>query len=160
MVRRGWRPRLEGGIDELDLDVERCDHPRHMGQNVLGIVRKCRRALIRAVGRCGRAFSLRPPSIMVGANGGADLPAGRVSRFQHALGEGLAEPQVRGHDAMVQRPAAWRTSPSRAALRDRQSFEQNFTSGVWALHVYAWKHNPEGLFAAWNPTISCQCNRG
>lgn len=36
-----------------------------------------------------------------------------------------------------------------------QAFERNATFGVWALHVYAWKHNPDGLFAAWNPTITC-----
>lgn len=37
-----------------------------------------------------------------------------------------------------------------------QAFHQNATFGLWALHVYAWKHNPDGLFAAWNPTISCE----
>jgi hypothetical protein len=26
------------------------------------------------------------------------------------------------------------------------------------LHVYAWKHNPEGMFATWNPTITCEHN--
>lgn len=41
-----------------------------------------------------------------------------------------------------------------------QQFSQNATFGLWALHVYAWKHNPDGLFAAWNPTISCQHDAG
>jgi hypothetical protein len=26
----------------------------------------------------------------------------------------------------------------------------------WALHVWVWKHNPLGMFADWNPTVSCQ----
>lgn len=26
---------------------------------------------------------------------------------------------------------------------------------VWALHVWVWRHNPSGMFASWNPTVSC-----
>ena len=25
----------------------------------------------------------------------------------------------------------------------------------WALHVWAWRPNPSGLFADWNPTVRC-----
>jgi len=25
----------------------------------------------------------------------------------------------------------------------------------WALHVWAWRRNPSGLFADWNPTVKC-----
>jgi hypothetical protein len=25
----------------------------------------------------------------------------------------------------------------------------------WALHVWAWRRNPAGLFADWNPTVKC-----
>lgn len=35
-------------------------------------------------------------------------------------------------------------------------FHANETFGVWALHVWAWRHNPAGLFADWNPKISCE----
>jgi hypothetical protein len=27
--------------------------------------------------------------------------------------------------------------------------------GVWALHIWAWRPNPDGMFAMWNPTVSC-----
>lgn len=27
---------------------------------------------------------------------------------------------------------------------------------LWALHVWAWKDNPSGLFADWNPNVSCE----
>lgn len=37
-----------------------------------------------------------------------------------------------------------------------QEFEQNHTFGLWALHAWAWKNNPEGMFAAWNPRVSCE----
>ena len=29
-------------------------------------------------------------------------------------------------------------------------------TGIWALHVWVGKHNPEGIFADWNPDVSCQ----
>lgn len=36
-----------------------------------------------------------------------------------------------------------------------QEFKQNHTFGLWALHAWPWKHNPSGMFADWNPTVSC-----
>lgn len=37
-----------------------------------------------------------------------------------------------------------------------QEFKQNHTFGLWALHVWAWKNNPGGMFADWNPKVSCE----
>lgn len=28
--------------------------------------------------------------------------------------------------------------------------------GIYALHIYLWKNNPDGMFALWNPDVSCQ----
>lgn len=39
-----------------------------------------------------------------------------------------------------------------------QEFLHNDTFGLWMLHVYAWKNNPDGMFATWNPTITCEHN--
>ncbi|HSM61117.1 MAG TPA: hypothetical protein VK849_09990 [Longimicrobiales bacterium] len=36
-----------------------------------------------------------------------------------------------------------------------QQFHRNDAVGIWALHVWLWQHNPNGLFADWNPRISC-----
>jgi hypothetical protein len=36
-----------------------------------------------------------------------------------------------------------------------QLFHANHVFGLWTLHVWAFKHNPEGMFADWNPTVSC-----
>jgi len=36
-----------------------------------------------------------------------------------------------------------------------QSFMRNEAYGVWALHIWAWRANPLGMFAAWNPDVSC-----
>lgn len=26
----------------------------------------------------------------------------------------------------------------------------------WLLHVWVWKHNPNGMFEDWNPNVSCE----
>lgn len=36
-----------------------------------------------------------------------------------------------------------------------QPFHFNSVFGVWALHAWVWKHNPEGMFADWNPRVIC-----
>jgi hypothetical protein len=36
-----------------------------------------------------------------------------------------------------------------------QEFKQNDTFQLWGLHVWVWKDNPSGLFANWNPRVSC-----
>jgi hypothetical protein len=43
-------------------------------------------------------------------------------------------------------------TPPRLFNRD---FKKNFTFNLWALHVWLWQKNPSGLFADWNPTVSC-----
>ena len=36
-----------------------------------------------------------------------------------------------------------------------QHFHLNEMAGIWALHVWLWKHNPSGMFADWNPNVTC-----
>jgi hypothetical protein len=36
-----------------------------------------------------------------------------------------------------------------------QTFQREDEFGVFALHVWVWRHNPEGLFAETNPRVSC-----
>jgi len=48
---------------------------------------------------------------------------------------------------------AW-TAPKPPRLFNRD-FAVNSTFGVWALHVWAWDNNPSGMFADWNPRVSC-----
>lgn len=37
-----------------------------------------------------------------------------------------------------------------------REFMHNSTFNLWMLHAYVWKHNPDGLFATWNPDITCE----
>jgi hypothetical protein len=34
-------------------------------------------------------------------------------------------------------------------------FHRNEAFGLWVLHAWVWKHNPAGMFADWNPNVSC-----
>ena len=36
-----------------------------------------------------------------------------------------------------------------------QEFQQVDAFQLWGLHAWVWKHNPSGLFAPWNPEVSC-----
>jgi hypothetical protein len=36
-----------------------------------------------------------------------------------------------------------------------QTFKRNEQFGVWALHVWLYRDNPSGIFADWNPRVSC-----
>ena len=36
-----------------------------------------------------------------------------------------------------------------------QHFHLNQTLGVYALHAWIWRRNPAGVFADWNPKVSC-----
>ena len=35
-------------------------------------------------------------------------------------------------------------------------FEPVPSAGVWGLHAWVGRHNPEGMFTAWNPLVSCE----
>jgi hypothetical protein len=37
-----------------------------------------------------------------------------------------------------------------------QNFRWNPTFEVWVLHAWVWQNNPAGMFADWNPTVSCE----
>jgi hypothetical protein len=37
-------------------------------------------------------------------------------------------------------------------------FQPEEEFGVWGLHIWAWRHNPEGMFAEANPKVSCSAD--
>ncbi len=36
-----------------------------------------------------------------------------------------------------------------------QKFLQNDAFKLWGLHAWVWKENPSGMFASWNPNVTC-----
>lgn len=37
-----------------------------------------------------------------------------------------------------------------------RAFKQNDTFQLWGLHAWVWKENPSGMFASWNPKVTCE----
>jgi hypothetical protein len=68
----------------------------------------------------------------------------------------MYEPQANGSMLLVGveyiMPGLPTDTPPRLFGRD---FAYNAVFEVWVLHVWAWRHNPAGMFADWNPTVSC-----
>jgi hypothetical protein len=71
----------------------------------------------------------------------------------------LYEPQADGSEMLV---AVEYIIPYTAHARSEtppvlfgQRFKQNDTFQLWGLHVWAWKTNPSGLYADWNPQVNC-----
>lgn len=40
-----------------------------------------------------------------------------------------------------------------------QEFHRNDEHGLYGLHMWVWKHNPDGVFAFWHPNVSCEYAR-
>jgi len=36
-----------------------------------------------------------------------------------------------------------------------QKFSRNDTFQLWGLHAWVWRDNPSGMFANWNPRVTC-----
>src|SRR5690606_8900711 len=53
-------------------------------------------------------------------------------------------------------PFAIRAEDQPAPTLFGQELKHNFTFGLWALHVWVQKDNPSGVFADWNPNVTCQ----
>ena len=51
--------------------------------------------------------------------------------------------------------ALWDQQYSGPPVLFGQTFDRNESLGVYALHAWVWKNNPSGMFAGYNPTVSC-----
>ena len=60
--------------------------------------------------------------------------------------------QLNGVEFLVPIPAWKSTEPPRVM---GQALTKVDAIGLWFLHVWAWKPNPSGLFAPWNPNVKC-----
>jgi hypothetical protein len=73
----------------------------------------------------------------------------------------LYEPQQNGRLRLV---AVEYIIPYTAHSRDAaapelfggQKFKQNDTFQLWGLHAWVWENNPSGMFADWNPRVTCE----
>ena len=97
------------------------------------------------------------------ALGGMGVHFGQMSRFdarpEHDQPEILVyEPQRNGKLRLVAVEFAvpfdaW--TQAKPPVLFGQSFHRNETFGLWVLHAWIGRENPSGLFADWNPRVSC-----
>ena len=51
--------------------------------------------------------------------------------------------------------AAWDSAHTEPPQIQAQSFHLQEKMGMYTLHIWIWKDNPSGMFADWNPDVSC-----
>ena len=71
----------------------------------------------------------------------------------------MYEPQPGGHMKLVGMEyivplAAWQGTSPPTLLG--QPFTQHSTLPIYKLHIWLWRNNPDGIFADWNPKVSCE----
>jgi hypothetical protein len=71
----------------------------------------------------------------------------------------LFEPQATGKPKLVAVeyivPYSFHARSAAPPVLFGQQFKQVDAFQLWGLHVWIWKLNPSGLFAPWNPQVSC-----
>ena len=71
----------------------------------------------------------------------------------------LYEPQTDGSVKLVAVeyiiPYTLRSRSATPPVLFGQQFKQNDGFQLWGLHAWVWRNNPSGLFADWNPSVSC-----
>jgi len=52
-------------------------------------------------------------------------------------------------------PYTFRSRDATPPVLFGREFKHNDVFQLWALHAWVWKDNPSGIFADWNPLVSC-----
>jgi hypothetical protein len=72
----------------------------------------------------------------------------------------LYEPEKNGRMRLVAVeyiiPYSFVPADAPAPMLFGQKFHQNAAFQLWGLHAWVWEHNPSGMFADWNPRVSCK----
>jgi hypothetical protein len=90
--------------------------------------------------------------------GNTDLINGTVSVDKPELL--LYEPEKNGRLRLVAVeyiiPYSFHSRDAAPPVLFGQEFKQNDTFQLWGLHAWVWKENPSGMFANWNPKVTCE----
>ena len=72
----------------------------------------------------------------------------------------LYEPEKNGQLRLVAVeyiiPYTFHPRSAEAPVLFGQRFEQIDMFELWGLHAWVWKENPSGIFASWNPRVTCE----
>jgi len=71
----------------------------------------------------------------------------------------LYEPEKNGNLRLVAVeyiiPYTFHSRESAPPVLFGKEFKQNDVFQLWGLHAWVWENNPSGMFANWNPNVSC-----
>jgi hypothetical protein len=72
----------------------------------------------------------------------------------------LYEPEKNGRQRLVAVeyiiPYTFHARSAEPPVLFGQEFKQNDTFQLWGLHAWVWEENPSGMFANWNPRVTCE----
>jgi hypothetical protein len=80
-----------------------------------------------------------PAALIYAPTGGGHVRLAGMEYLVPDPDQNISQPFLDGHGFM------W-TPPGNRFLGD---------TGFWSLHVWAWDHNPSGMYEMWNPKITC-----
>ncbi|MFW6084256.1 MAG: hypothetical protein ACODAA_03495 [Gemmatimonadota bacterium] len=95
--------------------------------------------------------------------GGLGIPYARLDRFDTTID--LSEPEILFYEPQkngrlrlvggepVVPIALW---DGEAPSLFGREFHRNEEHGLYGLHMWVWKHNPDGVLSFWNPEVSCE----
>lgn len=109
-------------------------------------------------------WSAQITGCMVSDSGGMGFHYGNVGLIDGSVSVEqpellLYEPQKNGSMQLVAVeyiiPYAAHARDAAAPVLFGQQFTRNDTFQLWGLHAWVWAENPSGMFANWNPKVSC-----
>ena len=115
--------------------------------------------------RAGWSAQITPCMTDPGGAGGMGFHYGNTGLIDGAVSVDapellLYEPEQNGRLRLV---AVEYIVPYTAHSRDAdppmlvgREFQRNDTFQLWGLHAWVWEHNPSGMFANWNPRVTCE----
>ena len=109
-------------------------------------------------------WSAKITSCMFSSPGGMGFHYGNVSLIDGTVSVTkpqllLYEPEQNGRLRLVAVeyiiPYPFHSRDAAPPLLFGQKFQQNDVFQLWGLHAWVWKNNPSGIFAPWNPNVTC-----
>lgn len=88
---------------------------------------------------------------LIADGGGIDPARPEALMYEPSKNGGL---RLVGVEYLILEEDLPRTAPAPELFGQHFHFNEAFE--VWALHAWVWRHNREGMFADWNPDVSCQ----
>lgn len=160
----GWATPVEANVPDQLMEAASGDLPVDAEQRDLATLRRAATSYHRFETASAAGWSAQITPCITTPNGGMGYHYARRGFIDTSLRVDepevlLYEPEATGRMRLVGVEymvplTAWKSpEPPRLFGRD---FAVNEELEVWALHVWAWETNPRGMYADWNPLVTCR----